>query len=276
MAQPQPPLLQLNNVTAYKQNTKVMDQFSMTINALEHTAIIGPNGAGKSTLIQLLTHQIYPLAPKDDIPPIQAFGKDHWIVAELRKRIGIVSAEIEEDIARNLDHGRITGRDVVVTGFFSSMQLFEHHRVKEKMNTKASRALADIGASYLEQRMFSRMSAGEKRRVLVARALVTSPDILILDEPTTALDIVARQKCLRLIQAVARQGTTVIIVTHHIEEIIPEIDNIILLKEGQALFSGDKEETLTSANLTKVYDHPLQVHKNNGTYRVELIDEDKA
>lgn len=274
MAQPQPPLLQLNNVTAYKKNTKVMDQFSMTINALEHTAIIGPNGAGKSTLIQLLTHQIYPVAPKDSTPPIRVFGKDHWIVAELRKRIGIVSAEIEKDIARNLDHGRITGRDVVVTGFFSSMQLFEHHRVKEEMNTKASQALADIGASYLESRLFSQMSAGEKRRILVARALVTSPDMLVLDEPTTALDIVARQQCLRLIQTVARQGTTVIIVTHHIEEIIPEIDNIILLKQGQALFSGNKKEILTSAHLTEVYGHPLNVYQKNGTYRVELEPEE--
>jgi len=146
---------------------------------------------------------------------------------------------MEKEIIDNLKHGRISGRDVVLTGFFSSMQLFGHHHVKEEMKEKADQALAAIEASYLASRMFSRMSAG----VLIARALVTSPEMLVLDEPTTALDVVARETCLQLIRQIARQGTTVIIVTHHTEEIVPEINNVILLKEGRVLFNGPQRKS---------------------------------
>src|SRR5699024_12074440 len=135
--------------------------------------IVGSNGAGKSTFMQLLTHQLHPIASDNGIPPIRIFGEDRWIVAELRKRIGIISADMEKEIANNLKGGRISGKDVVLTGFFSSMQLFGHHRVEPKMEQKAEQALADIGASYLSSHLFSRMSAGEARRVLIARALVT-------------------------------------------------------------------------------------------------------
>lgn len=266
----QTPILQFNDVTAYRNNTKVLDQFTMTINSQQHTAIVGPNGAGKSTFLQLLTHQLHPLAPEGDTPPIRVFGKDHWNVAELRKRIGIISADLEGEIMHNLNHGRLSGRDVVLTGFFSSMQLFGHHKITDAMRQKAEQILSSMDATHLADRMFNRMSAGEARRVLIARALITSPDILVLDEPTTALDLVARETCLQLIRDIARQGTTVIIVTHHIEEVIPEIQNVILLKDGNAFFSGPKNEVLTSENLSTVYEHPLTLHNGNNGLRVEL------
>lgn len=242
----------------------------MTINRQQHTAIVGPNGSGKSTFIQLLTHQLHPLAPEGNTPPIRVFGKDRWNVTELRKRIGIISADLESEIMHNLNHGRLSGREVVLSGFFSSMQLFGHHHITEEMKQKTDRTLASMGASHLEDRMFNRMSAGEARRVLIARALVTSPDVLVLDEPTTALDLVARETCLQLIRDIARRGTTVIIVTHHLEEVLPEIKNIILLKDGHAVFSGSKKEVLTSENLSTVYNHPLELYFRNGTPRIEL------
>lgn len=266
----QSPVLQFNEVTAYRNNTKVMDQFSMTINQQEHTAIVGPNGSGKSTFIQLLTHQLHPLANEGNTPPIRIFGKDRWIVSELRKQIGIVSDDLEGEIMHNLNHGRLRGREVVLTGFFSSMQLFGHHRITDKMRQRADRTLASMDAHHLKNRRFNRMSAGEARRVLIARALVTSPEVLVLDEPTTALDLVARERCLQRIRDIARRDTTVIIVTHHLEEVLPEITNVILLKEGRAVFSGPKKEVLTSENLSSVYDHPLELYFRNGTPRIEL------
>lgn len=264
------PILQINDATAYRNNTKVMDQFSMTINELEHTAIVGPNGSGKSTFIQLLTHQLHPIAPKDGKPVIKVFGKNRWVVSELRKRIGIVSADLEYQIIHNLKKGYLSGREVVMSGFFSSMQLFGHHDISDEMKQEADRALEKMEASYLADRMFNRMSAGEARRVLIARALVTDPDMLVLDEPTTALDFVARQTCLQLIQEIACQGTTIIIVTHHIEEVIPEIEKVILLKEGRAAHAGPKNEVLTSKMLSSVFGHPLTLTENGETYRVEL------
>jgi iron complex transport system ATP-binding protein len=265
-----PPILEFNEVTVYRNDTKVMDQFSMQINHLQHTAILGPNGAGKSTFIQLLTHQLYPLASDDEAPPIQVFGKDHWVVSELRKRIGIVSPEMEYEILHNLKNGRTNGRGVVITGFFSSMQLFAHHTITKEMKQKADRTLEMMDASYLADRMFNRMSTGEARRVLIARALVTDPDVLVLDEPTTALDPVARQKCLQWVRNIAQQGTTIIVVTHHIEEIIPEVQNIVLLHDGKAIANGPRDEVLTSENLSSVYGHPMTVKKERNRYHLSL------
>ncbi|SMO68458.1 ABC transporter ATP-binding protein [Fodinibius sediminis] len=265
------PILQFRDVTAYRNNTKVMDQFSMTIGRMDHTAIVGPNGSGKSTFIQLLTHQLHPVAPENNAPaPIQVFGRDHWDVTKLRKRIGIISTELEYGIMHNLSYGRLSGLDVAITGFFSSMQLFRHHDISDEMKQTALKKLDLMRASHLKDRMFNRMSAGEARRVLIARALVTSPEVLVLDEPTTALDLVARKTCLQLISDVARQGTTVIIVTHHLEEVLPEIQNVILLENGRAVFSGPKKEVLTSENLSSVYNHPLELFYRNGTPRIEL------
>lgn len=271
MNMPESPILQFQDVTAFRNDTKVMDQFSLTIRPGQHTAIVGPNGSGKSTFIQLLTHQLYPVAHSDNTTPIRVFGKDHWNVSELRKRIGIVSADLEYEISHNLKAGRLSGRDVVLSGFFSSMQLFGHHKITDKMKRKADTALSSINANYLADRMFSRMSAGEARRILIARALVTEPEMLVLDEPTTALDLVARQKCLQLVREIARQGTTIIIVTHHIEEVIPEIDHVLLLKDGSAAFSGSKEKVFTSSNMSIVYDHPVNVQHNGAQkYRISL------
>jgi iron complex transport system ATP-binding protein len=266
----QQPILQLHDATVYRNGTKVMDQFSMQINRLQHTAIVGPNGSGKSTFIQLLTHQLYPVASDDTVPTVRIFGEDHWIVSELRKRIGIVSADLENEIMHNLKGGRVSGSDVVLTGFFSSRQLFNHHHITAEMRIKAKEVLSVMNASHLAERKFSQMSAGEARRVLIARALITSPDLLVLDEPTTALDFVARKKCLPLIREIAQGGTTVIIVTHHVEEVIPEIEKVILLKEGTVAFSGSRKQVFTSENLSAVFGHPLRLHREKDKYRVEL------
>ncbi|MDR8393634.1 ATP-binding cassette domain-containing protein [Aliifodinibius sp. S!AR15-10] len=266
----QQPILEVNNATVYRGDNKVMDHFSLAINQLEHTAIVGPNGSGKSTLIQLLTHQLHPLAPKDGKPVIRVFGEHRWKVSELRKRIGIVSADLEYEIVHNLKKGYLTGREVVMSGFFSSMQLFEHYDTTDEMREKAAQALEKIESTYLADRILNQMSAGEKRRVLIARALVTNPDMLILDEPTTALDFVARQNCLKLIQDIAQEGTTVIIVTHHVSEVIPEIQKVILLRDGRAAYSGPKQEVLTSEVVSSVFDHPVTITEFGETYRVEM------
>ncbi len=264
------PILQINNATVYRGDTEALNQFSATIRRGEHTAIVGPNGSGKSTFIQLLTYQLHPLAPEDGTPPIKVFGESRWKVKELRKRIGIVSADLEYEIVHNLKKGYLSGREVVMSGFFSSMQLFSHHSTTDEMCSKADRALELIKAAHLADRTLRKMSAGEKRRILIARALVTDPDMLVLDEPTTALDFVARKTCLQLIQNIARQGTTIVIVTHHVAEVIPEIQKVILLKGGKMAYSGPKDEVLTSDTLSSVFDHPVKLTKNGGTYHLDM------
>lgn len=263
-------ILKINDATVYRSRKKVLDSFSLSIERGEHTAIIGANGSGKSTLIQLLTHQLYPVVHKDDTPVVTVFGKSQWILSELRHRLGIISADFQNEVRRNLKGGHLSGKDVVITGFFSSLQLFAHQKISEEMQSQAHKALSLMDAEYLAEKMFDEMSAGESRRVLIARAMVTSPEVLVLDEPTTALDFVARHHCMSLIRRLARNGTTIIIVTHHLEEVIPEIKNIILLKEGEVVFAGSKQKVLTSENLSIAFDYPLTLHKKRENYRLEL------
>lgn len=268
-------ILKLHNATVYRGNNKVLDDFSVAIKRGQHTAIIGPNGSGKSTFIQLLTSQLYPIVSDDGQPAIQILGKSRWDIDNLRKRIGIVSADLQYEIRHNLKSGRITGKEVVLTGFFSSMQLFGHQKITGDMREAANQALAAIEASCLSNQLFAEMSAGEARRVLIARALVTDPDVLVLDEPTTALDVVARKNCLNLIRKIAQTGRTVIIVTHHLSEIIPEIGHVILLSRGNIAWQGKKEQVLTSENLSAVFNYPLLLHSNGSRYRVEPRRDDE-
>jgi iron complex transport system ATP-binding protein len=267
-------ILKLNNATVFRGKNKVLENFSVSIQKGEHTAIIGPNGSGKSTFIQLLTSQLYPVESNDGRPAIQILGKSRWNVEELRKQIGIVSADLQYEIKHNLKAGKITGKEVVLSGCFSSMQLFNHQRITDDMKGAADHALKSIEAISLSGQLFCEMSAGEARRVLIARALVTNPEILVLDEPTTALDFTARQKCLELIRNIAQAGRTVIIVTHHLGEIIPEIQQVILLKEGEIVLQGEKEQALTSSNLSDVFDQPLTLHKDHNGYRIEAAGND--
>lgn len=267
-------ILRLHDATVYRRSNKVFNGFSVSIQSGQHTAVIGPNGSGKSTFIQLLTSQLYPVVSDGGQPAVQILGKERWDIDELRRHIGIVSADLQYEIRHNLKGGRITGKEVVLTGFFSSMQLFGHQKITDDMQEAADRALATIEAGYLSGQLFAEMSAGESRRVLIARALVTDPEVLVLDEPTTALDVAARQNCLGLIRDIAKSGRTIILVTHHLGEIIPEINNIILLSDGRIAYQGEKEQVLTSERLSDVFNHPLSLHRNGNRYRVETMVDD--
>lgn len=264
------PVLQLHNATVYRSKQRILHQLSLQIDKGGHTAIVGPNGSGKSTLIKLLTYQLHPVTSEDGIPPIRVFGKNRWDVAELRRRVGIVSSDFQYYFLNNIKKGRITGVDVVVSGFFSSLQLFPHQKITGAMREQARATLERMDAAYLADTLFREMSAGEARRVLIARSLITSPEALVLDEPTTALDFVARHNCMELIRSLAQQGTTIILITHHIDEIIPEIERVILLKDGEAVYDGPKETTLTAENLSDTFGHPVGLHCHNGMYSVRL------
>jgi iron complex transport system ATP-binding protein len=116
------------------------------------------------------------------------------------------------------------------------------------------------------------MSSGEARRVLIARALVSDPVALVLDEPTTGLDMVARHRFVSLVSRIARSGTTIVLVTHHVEEIIPEVEHVILLKEGRVVCAGPKQSTLTAANLSFLFNAPITLHEANGYYHARSED----
>ena len=184
----------------------------------------------------------------------------------MRSRLGIISAELQAHFLNRTIPGRTRGLDVVLSGFFASYGLFRHQVVTEAMRQQAFRALARLEATHLADAFIETMSTGEARRLMIARALVTEPRALILDEPTTGLDLLARSRFLQTLRNIARHGQTIILVTHRVEEIFPEIDRVILLQQGRILLDGAKREVLTSRHLSAMFGAPIRVQENHGYY----------
>ena len=264
------PLLELCDATVVLGGTRVLDGLTMSIAAGEHTAILGPNGAGKSTFVRLLTLQQYPLPAANGAPPIRVMGRDRWDVFALRSQLGIVSADLHDRFVHGNSNGVISGLDAVVSGFFASQGVFAHQRITESMRGAAREALDRVGAAHLAAATLDTMSTGEARRVLIARALVHHPQALVLDEPTRGLDLVARHHFMERVRTLAKQGTTILLVTHHVDEIIPEIERVILLQRGRVAADGPKRTVLTAERLGRAFDAPLVVDEAAGYFHVRV------
>ena len=267
---PESPLLELIDATVVKNGVRILDGLTLTIRAGEHTAILGPNGAGKTTLLNVLTEQDHPLAREDGTPPVQVFGRALWDVFELRSRLGIVTSDLHQRFVNGNSAGRITGERAVLSGFHATQGIVRNGTVTDSMRRGAEDALARLEAGHLAGKSLDEMSTGEARRVLIARALVSRPLALVLDEPTAGLDVVARHKFLNAVSRIARDGTTIVLVTHHVEEIIPEIEHVIPIKSGRVARSGLKGSTLTDANLTSLFDAPVAVREADGFYHARV------
>jgi iron complex transport system ATP-binding protein len=261
------PVLELTNATVVKGGTTVLDSLNLTIHDGEHTAIVGPNGAGKSTLVRLLTHHDYAWAGETEEPPaVKVYGEDRWDVQQLRAQLGVISADMHQRFVAGNSAGNLKAEDVVISGLFATHGFLHPEQVNDRTRAAAAAALDRVNAGHLVHKMMDEMSTGEARRVLIARALVTNPRALILDEPTSGLDVVSRHRFLEQVEHVGRGGTTLIVVTHHVEEIVPSVGRVILLKNGRIAFDGPKRETLTTEKLTEVFDAPVTVEERDSRY----------
>jgi len=194
--------------------------FSLTIGAGEHVAILGPNGCGKSTLIKTITRECYPLMRPES--SLSILGQSNWNIFDLRGMLGIVSNDLMTQCTRE-----ITGFDVVLSGFFSSIGIWPNHHVTDAMREKAKYVLSILESPHLAEKPVDEMSSGEARRMLIGRALVHDPLALLLDEPSTSLDLFAQHELRELIRKLAQSGIGILLVTHHLSDIIPEIDRVI-------------------------------------------------
>ena len=259
-----PPLLYLHRACLMRGGKTVLADLSLAIPEGEHTVILGPNGSGKSSFMRLVTRQDYPVAHREGPGPMQILGQDRWDVSALRTQLGIVSADLHQAFIQAGGGGARSGREVVLSGFFASQGIFPHQQVTAHMRERADHALELVNATHLAAQRLEELSTGETRRILIARALAPDPRALLLDEPTTGLDFVARQHFLEMLGSLARQGRTLILVTHHIEEILPEIQRVILLREGRVFADGSKQDVLTDRTLSELYGAPVALSTHNG------------
>ena len=263
---PAPALIALSHATVVRGGRPVLTDLSFEIGAGEHVAILGPNGSGKSSFIRLITRQDYPLARADGEPALRILGQDRWDVFELRSQLGIVSADLHHAFTSGQGFGRIRGVEAVLSGFFASLGLYQHQEVTEAMRARAEAALALADAAHLADKRVDAMSTGEARRVLIARALAPDPDALVLDEPTTGLDLAARHHFLETLARLAGLGKALILVTHHVEEIIPQIERVILLKAGRVFMDGHKDEALRSEPVSSLFGLPVRVERHGDQF----------
>jgi iron complex transport system ATP-binding protein len=253
-------LIEIKNATVYRGLHRVFDNFSLELEQGVNTAILGPNGAGKSTLLKVLARELYPVEREGSY--VRIFGQERWDVWELRSHFGIVSHELQQQYVNNA-----RGLNVILSGYYSSIDTAWHHHFSDEDTARAHRVMDMLGVADLKQRMFGEMSTGQQRRFLLGRALIHNPDTLILDEPTSGLDLKACFQYLDIIRRLMREGKTIILVTHHIHEIPPEISRIVLLKDGQVVSSGAKPALLTRTQLSALFDTSMQLVQANGFYQ---------
>jgi iron complex transport system ATP-binding protein len=256
-----PPLIELRNVTVIRGENAALRNLSLTIGAGEHVAILGPNGCGKSTLIKTITRECYPLAQPE--ASVTILGERVWNVADLRTLLGIVSNDLMTQCTRE-----ITGFEIVLSGFFSSIGIWPNHHVTEKQRRKAADVLRFLEAAHLAEKPVDEMSSGEARRMLIGRALVHDPKALLLDEPSTSLDLFAQQELRKSMRKLAKAGVAILLVTHHLSDIIPEIGRVILMSGGEIAADGPKEEVLTAGALRELFGVRVELARRDGYYHL--------
>jgi iron complex transport system ATP-binding protein len=264
---PAPLLIDFQNLTVARGDRRVLRGFTLQVRRGEHIALLGPNGSGKSTLIKLITCELYPeTGPRGT--RFQLFGQDDWTLEDIRQRIGIVALDLLQNLSHEVMVRQVTAREMVLSGFFNSLGLWPHHRPTPVHERRARELLRFLEIAHLASRPLSAMSSGEQRRAMIGRALVHDPEALILDEPTTSLDPGAVREFRGILRKLARAGKSLILVTHHIADLIPEIERVILMRDGRIVADGPKGRILTSAALTRLFGAKLRVVRCRGNYDI--------
>ena len=255
------PLLNLHRISVMRADKLALREVTLQIGVGEHAAILGPNGCGKSTLIKTITRECYPLQLDGSFMSI--LGEERWDVFTLRSLLGIVTNDLLASCTREF-----TGAEIVLSGFFSSVGVWPHHHVTEEMLLKADETLTLLEIAHLADRPVSEMSSGEAKRVLIARALVHDPRALVLDEPSNSLDVLAQHELREIMRKLANTGIGILLVTHHLADIIPEIERVILMKDGGIAADGPKRQVLTEEILRGVFGVPVEIARRDGYYHL--------
>lgn len=256
------PLIHFENVSIQRGRGVILHDVSLSIAQGEHVAILGPNGSGKSTFIKVVSRELYPLL-KPQPWSLSILGRDRWNLFDLRNHLGIVSNDWIALCTRDY-----SGFEIVLSGFFGSVGIWPNHTVTSEMEEKAHEVMDLLEIAHLAERNTDEMSSGEARRILIARALVHSPQALVLDEPANSLDLRAQSEFREIMRKLAANGISLILVTHHLPDIIPEMRRVILIRNGRVFCDGAKEQLLRPETLSDLFGVPVEVIERQGYYHV--------
>lgn len=264
-----PKLIEFDNVSVERagahSSKMALRDVTFSIESGEHVAILGPNGSGKSTLLKVITRECYPRFPLKS--KVRMWGQDIWTLFELRATMGIVTNDLVSQCLQPY-----SAMETVLSAFFGSIGVWPYHHVTPKMEKRAQELLKFFDVDHLADRLMTELSSGEVRRIVFARALAHDPKTLVLDEPTNSLDVRAQREVHQAVRKLVAKGVTVIVVTHHLPDIIPEIRRVIALKDGRIFFDGKKEELLDSAKMQELFDIPVEVRKAGEYYDFGLAE----
>jgi iron complex transport system ATP-binding protein len=249
-------IIDIHNVSWNRGDKTILHKIDWQVRNGEHWCLLGLNGSGKTTLLNMINGYIWPTEGKMSVLG-KTFGE--FDLRELRKSIGWVSTSLQQKL-----YGSETALKIVLSGKFATIGLYDQTD-EEDMN-KAESLMRSLGCASLIMRAYDTLSQGERQRVLIARALMASPKLLVLDEPCTGLDVFAREQLLHMIAAVARQkeAPTIVYVTHHVEEILPCFTKMLLIKDGQVFAAKETDDLLTSSTMSEFFGVPVQIERFGG------------
>ena len=255
----QTPFIELKDAVVRRKGTEILAIDAFELGQGESIAILGPNGAGKSTFIQLITREIFPLH-RDDAP-VRFKGNERATLEEIKQSLGVVSSTMQDQITVQLPV-----IDIVCGGLFGTLGVPSHCIVTDESLKRAHEALEFLGVGHLADRNIKTLSSGQARRVLIARALVHDPEVLVFDEPTTGLDPEGMYYVRKAMRDLHRQEKAIILVTHYPEDIIPEIGRVLMIKNAAIFDDGIKANMLTSERMSELFDVPLKIMQQDGFY----------
>ncbi|OPX59792.1 MAG: putative ABC transporter ATP-binding protein [Methanomassiliicoccales archaeon PtaB.Bin215] len=256
---PGEPIIEMHRVSVSKGTATLLREVDLTIREGERLVILGPNGSGKSSLIKTMMgeHRHDTSVPGSYV---KLRGSELWNLFDVRKAFGLVSADLQVDLSKDMDC-----LEAVLSGFFGSVGTNRSQEIGPEMEKMAKDALSAVGSSHLEERRYYTLSTGEARRVLMARALVNSPEALILDEPMNSLDLTGKRLVRAAIRKLAQEGRSLVLVTHDPADIVPEIDRVIMIKDG-GVFRDGGLQLLNEENLSILYEGPIGLRRVEDRY----------
>ena len=256
------PLLDIRNLAVLRDRTTLLSNVDWRVEPGEHWVILGPNGCGKTTLLKALTGYMTPSSGEIELLG-ERYGESDW--RDLRLHVGLVTSALQAAVPQDEP-----ALETVVSGKYAQLDLWM--KLTPADRRAARKLLRFVNAGELSDRLWGQLSQGERQRILIARALMAKPRVLILDEPCAGLDPVSREQFLKFVESLACQprGPALVLVTHHVEEITPGFTHALLLKSGRVHAGGARTKTLTSAHLSAIFNAPLRLGRANGRLRLSF------